>query len=115
MKTNKEYNDTPWGEKNQYAACSPYGDSVLRRFARKYRESLKKGTISGQVIGAFELKNKTKVLKPNARVKFPDAEEKLFNKFKELRKVGIKVDGNYLKAKMLKYVAMEKDADPKKS
>ena len=31
-----------------------------------------------------------------------------------MRKVGIKVDGNYLKAKMLKYVAMEKDADPKK-
>ena len=39
---------------------------------------------------------------------------KLLNQFKELRKVGIKVDGNYLKAKMLKYVAMEKDADPKK-
>ena len=38
----------------------------------------------------------------------------LFNKFKELRQVGIKVDGNYLNAKMLKYVAMEKDADPKK-
>ena len=47
-------------------------------------------------------------------MKFPGAEEKFFNKFKELRKVGIKVDGNYLKAKMLKYVAMEKDADPKK-
>jgi hypothetical protein len=31
-----------------------------------------------------------------------------------LRKVGIKVDGNYLKAKMWKYVAMEKDAEPKK-
>ena len=60
------------------------------------------------------MKNKTKVCKPNARVKFPDVEEKVFNKFKELRQVGIKVDGNYLKAKMLKYVAMEKDADPKK-
>ena len=93
--------DTPWGEKNQYAARSPYGDSVLRRFARKYRESLKKGTIAGQVIGAFELKNKTKVCKPNARVKFPDAEEKLFNKFKELRQVGIKVDGNFLKYLLL--------------
>ena len=53
-------------------------------------------------------------MKPNARVKFPNAEKKLFQKFKELRKVGIKVDGNYLKAKMLKYVAMEKDADPEK-
>ena len=31
-----------------------------------------------------------------------------------MRKVGIKVNGNYLKAKMLKYVAKEKDADPKK-
>ena len=81
-----------------------------RRYARKYRESLTKGSISG-----YELKNKAGVVKKNARVKFPDAEEKLFNKFKELRKVGIKVDGNYLKAKMLKYVAIKKDADPKKS
>ena len=72
----------------------------MRRFARKYRESLKKGTISGQVIGAFELKNKTKVCKPNARVKFSDAEEKLFNKFNELRKVGIKVDGNYITVRL---------------
>ena len=102
------------GEKNEYAAMSPYGDSILRRYAKKYRESLRQGSISGQVLGADELKNKTRVLKPNARVKFPGAEEKLFNKFQQLRKVGIKVDGIYLKAKMLKYVAMEKDADPKK-
>ena len=53
-------------------------------------------------------------MKLNARVKFPNSEIKILNKVKELRKVGIKVDGNYLKAKMLKYVAMEKDADPKK-
>ena len=66
------------------------------------------------MLGADDLRNKLRVLKPNARVKFPDAEEKLFNKFKELRQVGIKVDGNYLKAKILKYVAIEKDADPKK-
>ena len=31
-----------------------------------------------------------------------------------MRKVGIKVDGNYLRAKMLKYVSKEQDADPKK-
>ena len=66
-------------------------------------------------LSADDLRNKSRVSKPNVRVKFPGAEEKLFNKFKKLRKVGIKVDGNYLKAKMLKYVAMEKDADPKKS
>ena len=100
--------------KNEYAAMSPYEDSVLRRYAKKYRESLKQGSISGQVLGADELKNKTRVLKPKARVKFPNSEMKLFNKFKELRKVGTKVDKNYLKAKMLKYIAMEKDADPKK-
>ena len=40
---------------------------------------------------------------------------KPFNKFKELRKVEIEVDGLYLKTKMLEFVAMEKDADPKKS
>ena len=114
LEIGKEYNDTPWGRKNEYAAMSPYGDSVLRRYAKKYRESLTKGSISGRVIGAYELKTKTRVVKKNVRVKFPDAEEKLFNKFKELRKVGIKVDGNYLKAKMLEYVAMETDADPEK-
>ena len=66
------------------------------------------------MLGADDLRNKSRVLKPSARVKFPSAEEKLYKKFKQLRKVGIKVDGNYLKAKMLKYVAMEKDGDPKK-
>jgi len=48
-----------------------------------------------------ELKSKTHVLKLNARVKFPNSEMKLFNKFKVQRKVGMKIDGNYLKAKML--------------
>ena len=86
----------------------------MRRFAIKYRESVKKGSISVQMVGAFELKNKTKVLQLNARVKFPNAEEKSFNKFKELRKFGIKVDGNYLKAKMLKYVAMKENANSEK-
>ena len=66
------------------------------------------------MLGADDLRNKLRVLKPNARVKFPGAEENLFKKFKELRKVGMKVDGNYLKAKMLNHVAMEKDAYPKK-
>ena len=47
-------------------------------------------------------------------MKFPNSEMKLFNKFKELIKVRIKVDGNYLKAKVLEFVEMEKDADPKK-
>ena len=67
------------------------------------------------MIGGNQLICKTRVIKPNARVKFPNAEEKLFEKFKELRKVGIKVDGNCLKAKMLEYVSMETDADPKRS
>jgi len=51
-----------------------------------------------------ELKNKTHVLKLHARVKFPNSEMKLLNKFKVLRKVGIKIDGNYLKAKMLEFL-----------
>ena len=114
LEIGKEYNDTPWGRKNAYAAMSPFGDSVLRRYAKKYKESLTKGTISGKVIGGNELICKTRVIKPNARVKFPNAEEKLFEKFKELRKVGIKVDGNYLQAKMLQYVEMETGADPEK-
>ena len=87
---------------------------VLRRYAKKDRENLKQGSISNQVLGADELKNKTYVLKPKARVKFLNSEMKPFNKFKELRKVEIEVDGLYLKTKMLEFVAMEKDADPKK-
>ena len=68
------------------------------------------------MIGAFELKNKSRVLKPGARVKFPECEEKLFERFKELRKVGIQVDGNYLKAKMLEIVSEDTNAakDPDK-
>ena len=86
------------------------------RYAEKYRESLKKGTIDGMVIGAFELKNKSRIFKPDARVQFPKCEEKLFEKFKELRKVGIPVDGKYLKAKMLEIVGEDTDAanDPDK-
>ena len=49
-------------------------------------------------------------------MKFPECEEKLFERFKELRKVGIQVDGNYLKAKMLDIVSEDKNAakDPVK-
>jgi len=39
----KEYNDTSWDKKKEYAACSPYGDTLLRQYAQKYRESLEKG------------------------------------------------------------------------
>ena len=38
LEIGKEYNDTPWGRKNEYAAMSPYGDSVLRRYTKKYRK-----------------------------------------------------------------------------
>ena len=72
---------------------SRYGDSFVRRYTKKYRESLKQGSISGQVLGADEWKDKTRVLKLDARVKILNSETKLFNQFKELRKVGIKVDG----------------------
>ena len=113
MEIGKEYNDTPWGKKNAYVECSP-GDSILRRYARKYRESLQKGTIKGQAVGVDELKEKSRVLKPDRRVHFPDSEERVVEKFSELRKVGIPVDGPYLKAKVLKYVKKETNADAKK-
>ncbi len=114
LEIGKEYNDTPWGKKNEYAARSPYGDTILQRYAKKYRESLRKGTIRGKVVGVDELKTKTRVMVPNARVAFPASEEKLVEKFTELRKVGIPVDGPYLKAKMLEYVKKDKNEDAEK-
>ena len=101
-------------EKMHMSQCLLMEIRILRRYAKKYKESLTKGIISGKVIGGNELICKTRIMKPNARVKFPNAEEKLFEKFKELRKVGIKVDGNYLNAEMFEYVSVERDADPKK-
>ena len=86
----------------------------MRRYAEKYRESLKKGTIGGMVIGTFELKYKSRIFKPDARVQFPKCEKKLFEKFKELRKVGIPVGGKYLKAKMLEIVGENADAAKQK-
>ena len=47
-------------------------------------------------------------MKENTRVLFKESEAKLVDKFTELRKVGIPVNGPYLKAKMLKYVKKEK-------
>ena len=49
-------------------------------------------------------------------MQFGECEEKLFERFKELRKVGIQVDGNYLKAKMLEIVSEDTNAakDPDK-
>ena len=80
----------------------------MRRYAQKYRESLRKGTIRGKVVGVNELKTKSRVMKENTRVLFKESEAKLVDKFTELRKVGISVNGPYLKAKMLKYVKKEK-------
>ena len=104
LEIGKEYNDIPWGKKSEYAACSPYAQEILRRYVQKYRESLRKGTIRGKVVGVNELKTKSRVTKTNTRVFFKEAEAKLVDKFTELQKVGIPVNGSYLKAKMLKYV-----------
>ena len=38
LEIGKEYNDIPWGKKSEYAACSPYAQKTLRRYAQKYRE-----------------------------------------------------------------------------
>ena len=54
------------------------------------------------------------VLEKNKRIKFPKAEKKLLKKITKLRKVGIPVDGPYVRAKMLKYVQKDKSLDEKK-
>ena len=46
--------------------------------------------------------------------RWPWAEDRLFEDFVELRKVGIAVDGPYLKAKIMKYVPKTPGADPDK-
>ena len=56
---------------------------------------------------------KTRIFKKST-VLFPKSEKKLIKKFRQFRKVGVPVSGPYLQAKMLQYVAKEKDADPKK-
>ena len=38
---------------------------ILRRYAQEYRESLRKGTIRGKVVGVNELKTKLRVMKAN--------------------------------------------------
>jgi len=48
-----------------------YGDSTLQRYAKKYRESLKQGSISGQVLGADELKNKNARFETKCTCKIP--------------------------------------------
>ena len=42
---------------------------------------------------------------PELRVRFPGHESTLKDIFQDLRKVGIRVDGKYLKAKMMKVVS----------
>ena len=72
----------------------------------------KDGQIKGITLTVSDLR-KVRIFK-ESRVAFPKSEEKLLKKFRKLRAVGIPVSGPYLRAKMLKYVAKEKDADPKK-
>ena len=68
LEIGKEYNDTPWGKKSEYAACSPYAQEILRRYAQKYRESLRKGTIRDKVVGVYELKTTSRVMNANTKV-----------------------------------------------
>jgi len=56
----------------------------------------------GRAVSADDLKN-IRFFKPNPG-RWPWAEDLLLEKFAELRKVGIPVDGPYLKAKMLQLV-----------
>ena len=98
------------GEKNKYAALSPYEDFVLRKYARKYREYLAQGTINKKIIGVNQFKEKSRI----KRVLFLVAEKKLVDQFEELRRVGIRVDGSYLQANMLQFVQGDKGADEEK-
>ena len=104
LEIGKEYKETPWGRKSIYAASSPYCEEVLRKYAAKYTEVLREGTLRGIPVTADLLRNKSRQMKPETRVKFPDHENTLHDIFQDLRKVGIKVDGKYLKAKMIKLV-----------
>ena len=112
LEIRKEYDDEPRGKKSYYAACSPYSERILRTYAAKYREMKKEGQIKGVTLSVTDLR-KTRIFK-ESRVFFPKSEKKLLKKFRKLRKVGVPVSGPYLQAKMLQYVAQEKDANPKK-
>ena len=98
------YKETPWGRKSIYAASSPYCEDVLRKYAAKYTEVLNNGTLKGIPVTADLLIQKSRLLIPESRVKFPNHENTLKEIFQDLRKVGIRVDGKYLRAKMLKLV-----------
>ena len=98
------YKETPWGRKSIYAASSPYCEDVLRKYAAKYTEVLNDGTLKGIQVTADLLIQKSRLLIPESRVKFPNHENTLKEIFQDLRKVGIRVDGKYLRAKMLKLV-----------
>ena len=100
----KEYKETPWGLKYIYAASSPYCEEVLRKYAAKYTEVLEEGTLRGIPVTADLLKQKSRQMRPGVRVKYPNHENTLNEIFQDLRKHGIRVDGKYLKAKMLKLI-----------
>ena len=65
---------------------------------------LNDGTLKGIPVTADLLIQKSRLLIPESRVKFPNYENTLKEIFQDLRKVGIRVDGKYLRAKMLKLV-----------
>ena len=112
LEIGKEYEDTPRGSKSNYAAQSPYQETILRRFAKKYREMKEEGQIKGVTLTLADLR-KTRIVKAS-KVHFPKSEKRLVRKFRKLRKVGVSVSGPYLRAKMLQYVKQEKNADPNK-
>ena len=104
------YKETPWGRKSIYAACSPYCEDVLRKYAAKYTEVLNNGTLKGIPVTADLLIQKSRLLIPESRVKFPNHENTLKEIFQDLRKVGIRVDGKYPRVKMLKLVRRREDS-----
>ena len=75
MEIGKEYEDTRRGRKSDYAAQSPYQETILRRFAKKYREMKEEGQIKGVTLTLADLR-KTRIVKAG-KVHFPESEKNL--------------------------------------
>ena len=56
LEIGKEYHDMPRGKRAAFAASSPYGDTVLRRYAAKYREIKRTGNYKGEAVGWGDLR-----------------------------------------------------------
>ena len=68
----KEYDDCPRGTKSENAAKSPFPETILRKYASKYREMKKEGQIQGKTLTRADLR-KTRISK-KSKAFFPRSE-----------------------------------------